>query len=100
MNERPGASAEDSTIHTLNRSLPLIRASELTQYSFCHRAWWLGTVKGLSPRDRTTLTRGRQMHIRHRRQVQAVSRWRWAGLGLLGSGSLLLLAVFLWLWLY
>ena len=75
--------------------LPLIRASELAQYSFCHRAWWLGTVKGLPSRSRAGLARGARHHERHAGQVYAAGWWRQLGLLLLGSGLLLLLGAVL-----
>ena len=70
---------------------PLIRASELTQYSFCHRAWWLGTVKGLRPANQAALARGTAMHSRHADKVRAAFRWRYIGLALMGIGSFLLI---------
>jgi hypothetical protein len=70
---------------------PVIRASELTQYSFCHRAWWLGTIKGLRPTNQAALTRGTQMHRRHADSVRGALRWRYIGLALMGLGSFLLI---------
>ena len=67
-----------------------IRASELAQYSFCHRAWWLGAVKGVQPANQTAVARGVQFHERHAGKVQAALRWRYVGLALLGAGSFLL----------
>ena len=79
--------------------LPLIRASELAQYSFCHRAWWLGTVKGLPSRGQAALARGTRQHQHHERQVYAAGHWRRWGLILLGSGLLLLMGAVIWgLW--
>ena len=79
--------------------LPLIRASELSQYSFCHRAWWLDTVKGVSPSSQIRLARGTRQHQRHARQVYAAGYWRQLGLILLGAGFLLLIGLVLWgLW--
>jgi hypothetical protein len=79
--------------------LPLIRASELAQYGFCHRAWWLGTVKALPSSSRAALARGTGQHRRHERQVFAAARWRRLSLILLGAGLLLLMgAVLLGLW--
>jgi hypothetical protein len=94
MNRPPGSSND-----SLPEELPLIRASELAQYSFCHRAWWLGTVKGLPSHSRTALARGTRQHERHERQVFAAGYWRRLGLILLGSGLLLLIgAALLGLW--
>jgi hypothetical protein len=69
---------------------PLIRASELAQYGFCRRAWWLGIVKGIRPSNQIALIRGTQHHTRHAGKVQAAARWRYLGLISLGVGSFLL----------
>ena len=76
---------------------PLIRASELAQYHFCQRAWWLASVKGYRPEDQTALVRGSQTHQRHTRQVRAALRWRRAGFWLIASGIFFLISVLLWL---
>lgn len=72
--------------------VPLIRASELAQYSFCQRAWWLGTVKGLPSRSQAALEQGAHHHRQHGRQVDLARRWQQVGLALLGSGLVGLLA--------
>lgn len=69
--------------------LPLIRASELAQYDFCRRAWWLRTVKKRTPTNNTVLERGTRYHYRHGYQVLAVSRWRWLGTLLMVGGVIL-----------
>jgi hypothetical protein len=79
--------------------LPLIRANELTQYSFCHRAWWLGTVKQVPANNQAALARGTQTHRHHSHQVQAALRWRQASFFLLGGGGLLLTVAVLWYFL-
>jgi hypothetical protein len=66
----------------------LIQASDLSQYSFCRRAWWLGTVKKIGPANQADLARGRQVHLRHQYGVQAAARWHRGGFLLLGIGSL------------
>ncbi|MBN1994336.1 MAG: hypothetical protein JW953_16685 [Anaerolineae bacterium] len=75
----------------MKKNLALIRASELTQYDFCHRAWWLGSVKNMRPADPSDQARGVQFHSRHARQIRAALRWHYVGLALLGGGSFLLI---------
>jgi len=81
-------------------NLPLIQASELAQYSFCQRAWWLGTVKQLPSANQARMVRGTTMHAHHGQQVRAALYWHRVGLFLLGSGGLFLVIVLLWLWLF
>ena len=68
---------------------PIIRASEIGQYVFCQRAWWLATVQGYRPVNETELSAGTQAHLQHARAVAASQRWRRAGLALLILGGLL-----------
>ena len=77
--------------------LPLIRASELAQYSFCQRAWWLGTIKRIPSRQQAALTRGTQTHREYYHQVQSSVRWRQASFSLFGGGGILLLMALIWL---
>lgn len=70
---------------------PQIRASELAQYGFCRRAWWLGTVKGLPSRNEAAREQGVRHHRQHGRQVELARWWRRVALVLLGSGLLILL---------
>jgi hypothetical protein len=74
----------------------LIQASELAQYGFCRRAWWLRTVKNLSSANSLALAQGTQAHRSHADKVRAAFRWRYIGLALLGIGcfSLALAIVF------
>ncbi|MBN1218719.1 MAG: hypothetical protein JXM69_07315 [Anaerolineae bacterium] len=73
------------------KNQPLVRASELSQYGFCHRAWWLGTVRGLHPANQETLAQGAHLHRRHANSVRTALRWRYVGLVMLGAGSFLLI---------
>jgi hypothetical protein len=88
-------SADLSTTDPAN-NLPLIRASELTQYSFCHRAWWLSTVKQVSSNHQAALIRGTRVHRDHTYQVRVAHRWRQASFFLLGGGGLLLSVALFW----
>ncbi len=71
------------------RSESIIRASEIGQYVFCHRAWWLGTVKGYRPVNETVLHAGTQVHLQHGRAVATSQRWSQIGYSLLVVGGLL-----------
>lgn len=79
--------------------LTLIRASELSQFSFCQRAWWLSTVKQISPRNQGVMNYGTRFHRVHTRQVYSAVRWRNASFFLLASGLSLLALVTLWYFL-
>lgn len=59
--------------------LPIIRASEVGEYVYCARAWWLRRVAGLEPSGRERREFGTVLHRRHGRVVA-------------GSGALLLVA--------
>lgn len=74
----------------------VIRASELAQFSFCQRAWWLAVVKDHTPKNQVSLSRGILTHNRHFHQIQTAQRWRYASFFLLYSGGLLLVVVLLW----
>ncbi|MCX7854666.1 MAG: hypothetical protein N2556_01585 [Anaerolineae bacterium] len=63
----------------------IIRASEIGQYLFCARAWWLGSVKGLPSAHREAMDAGESAHRQHGRRVRAaviLSRLAWALLAL------------------
>lgn len=63
----------------------LIRASEIGEYVYCHRAWWLRHVEGVEPANRAALDAGRRAHGRHARRV--------AGAALAGKIALALIAL-------
>ncbi len=99
---RPNKSFERTTKSgpiPLTDNLTLIRANELTQYNFCHRAWWLSTVQGISSQNQATLARGVQTHRRHEGEIQAALRWRQASFFLFASGGLLLIMAALYYFL-
>jgi CRISPR/Cas system-associated exonuclease Cas4 (RecB family) len=49
--------------------LPVIRASEIGEYVYCTRAWWLRRVAGLEPAGRERRELGTTLHRRHGRAV-------------------------------
>lgn len=63
----------------------IIRASEIGQYLFCARAWWLGAVEGLPSAHREEMDAGESVHRQHGRRVRAaviLHRLAWALLAL------------------
>ncbi len=69
----------------------LIRASEVGEYVFCHRAWWLRVVEGLEPDNRGRLAAGSRRHSRHGVRVVASQVLLIAGLIALAIGVITLL---------
>jgi len=47
----------------------VIRASEIGQYAYCARAWWLGSVVGAPTANADELASGAAVHRRHGRAV-------------------------------
>ncbi len=74
----------------------VIRASEIGQYSYCARAWWLAQVRDLPPRNVEELESGRAEHHRHGQAVLGYHRLRRWACALLISAAL---AGLLLLWL-
>ena len=69
---------------------PVIRASEVGEYVFCPRAWWLRRVKGLKPESLERLEEGQNFHIRHQEQVFALHLLWYIGVALLLAGLCLI----------
>jgi len=76
-----------------NSTTPIIRASEIGQYVFCQRAWWLGNVRGYQPVNEAALKAGSQAHARHGHTVATSQRWQRVAYVLLILGGLLLALV-------
>lgn len=64
---RPGDKVQQALYH------PVIRASDLAQYKYCARAWWLGSVMGTPSANVRELQQGEAMHQAHGRRVWAAS---------------------------
>jgi len=47
----------------------IIRASEIGEYVFCHRAWWLHQIQGVESANRELMSAGTQYHQAHGRAV-------------------------------
>ncbi len=72
----------------------VIRASELGQYAYCARAWWLGRVLGYRSANLENMAAGEAAHVRHGQKVVSshrLRRWAYVSLALaLLAGALLL----------
>jgi CRISPR/Cas system-associated exonuclease Cas4 (RecB family) len=53
--------------------MPIIRASEVGEYVYCARAWWLRRVAGQEPAGHQRRSTGIALHNRHARQVRLSS---------------------------
>jgi len=73
----------------------IIRASEIGQYDFCAKAWWLGSIEGVQPSNIRELQSGTAAHEQHGRQVRRASQMQAVALVLVGLGVVvLILALF------
>ena len=73
----------------------IIRASEIGQYDFCAKAWWLGSIDGVPPSNIRELQAGTAAHEQHGRRVQRASQMQIAAFALVALGVLVLvLALF------
>jgi hypothetical protein len=63
----------------------VLRASEIGEYVFCHRAWWLHRIQGIAPANIGPMQDGTARHAAHGRAVQraeALRRAAWVLLAL------------------
>jgi hypothetical protein len=54
----------------------IIRASEVGQYAYCARAWWLERALGYRSHNVEEMTAGAEEHDSHGRQVVSYHRWQ------------------------
>ncbi len=54
----------------------VIRASEIGEYVFCHRAWWLHQVQGHASANVRELAEGATRHALHGRRVGVATALR------------------------
>lgn len=71
--------------------MPIIRASEVGEYVYCARAWWLRRVAGLEPIGYERRERGRVLHRRHGQTVVVSGALLWCGVLLAGAAVIMLL---------
>lgn len=53
-----------------------IRASEISAYLYCRRAWWY-RKQGYAPENQGELTEGLEIHARHARAALVMGCLRW-----------------------
>ncbi len=68
---------------------PIIRASELGDYEFCARSWWLRRVLGWPSRYQERLERGEYAHAAHGQAVASSGRLITFGIVLVVIGVVL-----------
>jgi hypothetical protein len=68
--------------------VPVIRASEIGQYLYCARSWWLERVQGQPSAHRQEMARGREEHVSHGRAVADYQTGRWLGYALLALAAI------------
>ncbi len=71
----------------------VIRASEIGQFAYCPRAWYLGSVLGLPSANVADLEAGTETHRRHGRKVYLALVLQRVGIALAALGAL---ALVLW----
>jgi hypothetical protein len=76
----------------MTRGDEIIRASEIAQYVYCARAWWLGRVLGYRSANLAAMRAGTARHRAHGRLVQGYLILHRLAVALLVLAALLLLA--------
>lgn len=67
----------------------LIRASELSLYTYCAKAWWLSRVEGVQPSNARQLEAGLAAHARHGAAVALAGLLTRVALACLAMGAVL-----------
>lgn len=70
----------------------VVRASEVGQYVYCARSWWLARVQGVQSGNTEALRAGTAAHDRHGRTVAAAQTQRRLAGVLLAAAALIALA--------
>ena len=64
-------------------SYHVIKASEIAEYVYCSRAWWLRVEVGYTPLNQDVITEGSTYHQRHGFNMARAKSGRRIALGLL-----------------
>ncbi len=73
----------------------IIRASEIGQYGYCARAWWLSSVEGVPSANSAEMAQGEAAHRRHGHRAWVAVFLRALAVGLLIIAGAMLLAALL-----
>ena len=69
----------------------IVRASEIGEYIYCHRAWWLHQIQGLESANRAEMQAGVTRHQQHGRAVQRAAGMQQAAIIFAGMAFLIAL---------
>ena len=72
-----------------------IRASDISEYAYCRRAWWLHRVQGARTRHRRLQRQGQVHHQAHAGKLSRVERSRRLAYGVLAVAFLFLVLLIL-----
>ena len=54
----------------------LIQASEIGEYVYCNRAWWLNRIEQAQSVNHEAMMRGQRFHVAHREMVEKSNKTR------------------------
>ena len=74
---------------------PLIRASDIGQYVFCQRAWWLARIQQVPSSNLAEMAAGTATHAQHGQHTKTTQRLQQIGVALIVIAALLGL-ILLW----
>ena len=82
---------------TDSTSSKVLKASEIGNYAYCERGWWLSRVLGYRSAHRESMALGEQAHLSHGRAVVASHRQKQFGYALVLLGGVLIALDLMWL---
>ena len=74
----------------------IIRASEISQYVYCNRAWWLKRVHGVQPGNTREMAAGTAHHQAHSRWLSVSRLVRRLAYALLLAAIILIVLQLIW----
>ena len=79
---------DESAIHY--DSSRVLTASEIGNYLYCNRSWWLDKIGGFQPANVEQLELGEVVHEAHGQTVQRASRMNRTAVALIAGAALLM----------